>query len=1102
MSYNGVSFIRQLMQTENTRQIVLPIVFTCGIDSSDANNINKNSNILFGQPAVYGITQTPQIFLHHHVYEHDGQLSIYWDHIEQLFPPYMLADMQHLFKDFLTALALSDESWRKPIHLSLPSMQQQRRHFFLQTQCNATDNNKLLHTIITEQAERTSDAWAVYSSRGNLTYKQLVTRAYPLAHYLQQQGAKSNQLIAILMEKGWEQIVACLAILLSGAAYLPLDVDSPHDRLCTLIEEANVKIILTQSHCLPMFAHLTVISVDKFTDDVYPAPFPIKQQLPTDLAYVIYTSGSTGKPKGVMISHQAVLNTILDMNSRLEISANDRIFALSHLNFDLSVFDIFGALTTGAAIVIPDHQYYKDPKHWHDLLIEHRVTIWNSVPMLMQMLIEHLKESYIENDLRHVLLSGDWIPLSLPKSIATTFGEHVTITSLGGATEASIWSIAYPIPKQMPREWKSIPYGMPLRNQRYYVYDSHLNDCPEWVTGELYIGGVGLADGYWKDQVKTESSFIIHPYTRERLYRTGDYGRFLPSGYIEFVGRKDFQVKLHGHRIELGEIEYHLEQHRDIHQAIVTIDNNEFLSVLTPITVEDQAIPKYRYASVESLYPVQVYIEVFSTIDNILPGLYYHNPDKHSLEFINDCTDNDNVEMCLHLVGRSAAISPLYGKKIGHHFCILETGYILEVLQDEASLMGWKMYGIIETKANLEQKLNLEDNDTCHSFSIRPIEHGLPHDDDEKANDYPNCFVYLKSCNHNKDQWFIYDNANKILRIDRTKSDTDQEQTLIFVDDDENKVIFNNCHAAIFFVGEPKQAIHAGTMAHLLMCTGLEIDIAGLLATAFAQVLARWSEHKHFAINMPIFSRMQVHPEINNIIGDFTSVLPLEIKLQEDLMNILNVARQIQMQLWEDLDHASYSGVAFISDLMQTHNTREIMLPVVFTCELDVNGFDPKKRINNAHNFCRDEPVYAITQAPQIWLDNQTYEDNDERLVIDWDYVDGLFPPEMMQDMQKTYTNLLYDLAVSDDTWHHPCAFSLPVNQSKRRVAYNQTNITFSDGNKLIHTMITEQAERTADAWAVYSSRGNLTYKQLVTRAYPLAHYLQQQGAKSNQLIA
>jgi non-ribosomal peptide synthetase component F len=231
-------------------------------------------------------------------------------------------------------------------------------------------------------------------------------------------------------------------------------------------------------------------------------------------------------------------------------------------------------LIAGGTIVIPDHEHYKNPQHWYDMMITHHVTIWNSVPMLMQMLVEYLQQTYNPNQLRHILLSGDWIPLSLPSSIQTTFGEKITITSLGGATEASIWSIAFTLPKQIPYEWKSIPYGTPLRNQQYYVYDTHLVDCPEWVNGELYIGGVGLADGYWNDQEKTASSFIIHPHTGERLYRTGDQGRFVPDGYIEFLGRKDFQVKVHGHRIELGEIEYHLQQHSDIHQAIVTLDQN------------------------------------------------------------------------------------------------------------------------------------------------------------------------------------------------------------------------------------------------------------------------------------------------------------------------------------------------------------------------------------------------------------------------------------------------------------------------------------------------------------------------------------------------
>ncbi|CAF2882271.1 unnamed protein product [Rotaria sp. Silwood2] len=1098
MSYNGVSFIRQLMQTQNTRQIILPIIFTCGIDTSEANSNNRNTNILFDQPAVFGITQTPQIFLDNQVHEHDGQLLIHWDHVENLFPPNMINDMHHTFTNMLTSLALSDEIWQKTITVSLSPDQQLRRHIFLQTNWETPAKHKTLHALVNEQAERTPDAWAVLSSRGNLTYKQLMNRAYSLAYQLEQQGAQSNQLIAILMEKGWEQIVACLAILLSGAAYLPLDIDSPHDRLSSLIQEADVKIILTESNYQSMFTHLIIISVDTFTNDLYPILFPIKQQLITDLAYVIYTSGSTGKPKGVMINHQAVINTILDMNSRLEISTEDRIFALSHLNFDLSVFDIFGMLTSGGAIVIPDHQHYKDPKHWYELLIEHRITIWNSVPMLMQMLVEHLKECCSKNHLRHILLSGDWIPLSLPKSIEMTFGEQAIITSLGGATEASIWSIAYSIPKQIPTEWKSIPYGMPLRNQHYYVYDSHLNDCPEYVTGELYIGGIGLADGYWKDQVKTESSFINHPCTHERLYRTGDYGRFLPSGYIEFVGRKDFQVKLHGHRIELGEIEYNLDQHSDIHQAIVIVDNksqrliayimpekhtapkddnqesnifiidpiertnfklarhgilhkdevqksyslrkpeqtealidkyytrksyrqftnetikksdieylltkcscntiekkavksllnfnnlSEFLSMLTSINVSNEPLPKYRYASVESLYPVQVYIEVFSSINDITPGLYYHNPDKHALEFIGECTNNHNgnIEIRLHLVGRSAAIFPLYGKKLGSQFCILETGYILGLLQHESSKMGWKLSNITQIKTREEQQLILEDNDTYCSFSITSIEPQFFANNNVKETNYPDCFVYLKTSDENKDQWFVYDIQNNILKTHCVKSDVKQEQApLLFADDDETKVIFNNCQAAVFFVGESDQQLNSGTMAHLLMSAGLEINIG----------------------MCPIGSRINFPLNINNVLHEILS--SYGANKDNKLLHILLVGKIDPKQ-----KHArTVSAIKTIPDYSQTLkaylNTKlpNYMIPSLFITlrkfPLNPNGKVDRKSLPEpsslafnlqknyvAPNSDLEKTLVSIWQElleiDRVELDNNDFEHDENSLFV------------------------------------------------------------------------------------------------------------------------
>ena len=288
-------------------------------------------------------------------------------------------------------------------------------------------------------------------------------------------------------------------------------------------------------------------------------------------------------PKGVAIAHQGAVTTILDIKQRFAVSGKDKVIALSALNFDLSVYDIFGTLAVGATLVIPEHDRRQDPSHWADLLSQHHITIWNSVPALMQMLLE--TEASDEN-LRLVLLSGDWLPLNLSDRIHSRF-PITEVISLGGATEASIWSIFYPIDRVDP-SWKSIPYGKPLTNQQFYVLGEYLTPCPLWVTGQLYIGGKGLAEFYWQNTEKTEVSFIINPHTKERLYKTGDLGRYLPDGNIEFLGREDYQVKIRGYRIELGEIETALEQHPAIKEAVVTIvgessENQQLAAYIVPL---------------------------------------------------------------------------------------------------------------------------------------------------------------------------------------------------------------------------------------------------------------------------------------------------------------------------------------------------------------------------------------------------------------------------------------------------------------------------------------------------------------------------------------
>jgi SagB-type dehydrogenase family enzyme len=238
------------------------------------------------------------------------------------------------------------------------------------------------------------------------------------------------------------------------------------------------------------------------------------------------------------------------------------------LSFDLSVYDIFGLLAAGGAIVLPDAGGMRDPAHWATMVARHQVTIWNTVPALMDLLTDYAEQQAepILQSLRTVMMSGDWVPVKLPDRIRAL--GNIDVYSLGGATEASIWSIIYPI-GEVPQDWISIPYGKPMLNQSFHVLNSDLAPCPDWVPGELFIGGIGVAMGYWHDDEKTAASFITHPRTGERLYRTGDLGRYLPDGNIEFMGREDFQVKIQGFRVELGDIEAALESHTSIRNAVV-----------------------------------------------------------------------------------------------------------------------------------------------------------------------------------------------------------------------------------------------------------------------------------------------------------------------------------------------------------------------------------------------------------------------------------------------------------------------------------------------------------------------------------------------------
>lgn len=574
-AYSGVKVLR-----ERARRLgggpgaAMPIVFTSALVLGGDQDVAEG--IRFFGDEVYAITQTPQVWLDHQVSEERGELVFNWDAVEELFPAGLLDDMFAAYRLVLDRLGSDPGAWERSGALTaLPARHSARRE-------PAAENprhipQRTLGELVEAQAAARPDAVAVIGHDGELSYRETVAFARRLARRLLELGADRGDLVAVVLDKGKDQVPAVLGVNLSGAAYLPIDPQWPQARRDELLEQGRVRIAVTSRRLRDELDWPESVRVVTFADeDVRGADAGAldRRPAPQDLAYVIFTSGSTGRPKGVMIDNRAAANTIQDINARFGVGPGDRVLALSALSFDLSVYDVFGLLAAGGTVVMPAPESAHDPAHWGELMARHHVTVWNSVPALMQAWVDAAGQAHrgAGDGPRLVLLSGDWIPVSLPDA-ARALHPNAELVSLGGATEASIWSVCYPI-GVVPPEWVRIPYGKPLTNQTLYVLDDRLDERPEWAIGELYIGGAGVATGYWADPERTAERFIVHPATGERLYRTGDLGRYLPSGDIELLGRQDGQIKLNGYRIELGEIEAALRRQPGVGDAVVGADAN------------------------------------------------------------------------------------------------------------------------------------------------------------------------------------------------------------------------------------------------------------------------------------------------------------------------------------------------------------------------------------------------------------------------------------------------------------------------------------------------------------------------------------------------
>ena len=566
-----------------------PVVFTSGVGLGQA----EGPAARWLGTEVFGVSQTPQVVLDHIVWDEDGLLRIAWDSVEEVFPDGFVAAMLAAYVRLLRRLAIDDTAWESvdlgwdPAFEPIPGP--------------ATAPDRLLTDLQQRVAEHGPDQPAVLTATRSATHGELLTRSREVASRLVAAGVQPGDRVAVVLAKTIDQVVAVYGILWAAATFVPIEPDWPDARIESVCHRAAIAHALTDAESalrLPdgVIAHAVDESGCPAVEQVRSAS--------DELAYIIFTSGSTGEPKGVAIEHRAARTTIDDINDRFGVGPGDRVLGLSALSFDLSVYDLFGVLGAGGAVALPDPDRQRDPAHWCELIGAHEVTVWNTAPAVAEMLVEYAEAdpdaAKSLRSLRVMLLSGDWIPISLPDRLRALIGD-VRVISLGGATEASIWSICHPIERVAP-EWTSIPYGRALRDQFFLILDQDGRPCPVGEPGELHIGGAGLARCYVGDDEQTARRFVHNPHIGQRLYRTGDLGRWRADGAIEFLGRADRQVKIRGHRIELGEIDAVLTRHPGIRRCVAAAvpgpdDRPRLAAYLVPDSPPPTPAELTRYAT-------------------------------------------------------------------------------------------------------------------------------------------------------------------------------------------------------------------------------------------------------------------------------------------------------------------------------------------------------------------------------------------------------------------------------------------------------------------------------------------------------------------------
>ncbi len=562
-AYSGLSVLRDLSRHRGT-QVLAPVVFTSALGLGELFCPDVTEQ--FGRPG-WIISQGPQVLLDAQVTEFDGGVLVNWDVREGVFAPGVIDAMFAHQIDELLRLAAGDDGWDAPGPSALPAAQRAVRA--ARNGRTSLPSGEALHDGFFRQAQAQPEAPAVFASSGYMSYAQLRDQAVAVAAALRAAGIGAGDTVAVLGPKTAEQVPALLGILAAGGAYLPIGVDQPRDRAERILATGSVRLALVSGpqRVSQMSLPVPALSIG----DVLAAPSGEFVPTPSDpaaLAYVLFTSGSTGEPKGVELTHDAAMNTVEFVTRHFGIGAADRWLALATLECDMSVLDIFAALRSGGAIVVVDEAQRRAPDAWARLIDAHNVTVLNFMPGWLDMLVE-VGQGRLSS-LRTVAVGGDWVRPDLARRVQAR-APRARFAGLGGATETAIHATIFEVQDaaDLPPDCASVPYGVPFPNNVCRVVNDVGSDCPDWVAGELWVAGRGIARGYRGRGDLTAQRFV--EYDGRTWYRTGDLARYRPDGNLEFVGRADHRVKVSGYRVELGEIEAAMQRVPGVQAAVAAV---------------------------------------------------------------------------------------------------------------------------------------------------------------------------------------------------------------------------------------------------------------------------------------------------------------------------------------------------------------------------------------------------------------------------------------------------------------------------------------------------------------------------------------------------